>query len=125
MPDFRYECSSCKSEFDEFRPMKSGKWSIDQLREQPKDVATCPKCGQENCERTFAGTKLQFTGTEVTSAEFNPGLGCVVKNKRHKEYIMKSKGVVEVGNDFKSGGAQQDHYETRKREERDKKWESV
>ena len=64
-------------------------------------------------------------GTKVTSPEYNPGLGCVVKNKRHKDYLLKSKDLVEVGNDFGSGEKQQKEFEMKKAWEREKKWEQV
>lgn len=33
------------------------------------------------------------------TAEYNPGLGCVVRNKSHKKEICKIKGVEEIGNE--------------------------
>jgi hypothetical protein len=84
----------------------------------------CPKC-ETVCgpdQRDFSDYKVSFIGTKVMSPEYNPGLGTVVKNKWHKEELMKQKGVVEIGNDFGTGEKQQTHYETRKKEELEANW---
>lgn len=125
MPTYRYECDRCHTIFDEFRTMKSGKWTLSDLKGEPPDFAICHKCGHDKCERNYQGTRLEFSGTKVQDAEYNPGLGKVVKNRRHKQYLMESKGVVEIGNDFGSGVKQQEHYERRKQEDWDKSWEKV
>jgi hypothetical protein len=61
---------------------------------------------EERCEgcdtlatRMFVPRKLSLFGTKVTHAEYNPALGCVVKNKAHKEQILKEKNLIEVGNE--------------------------
>jgi len=85
---------------------------------------TCPKCG-EYAIRQFVPTKLHISGASVTHAEYNPGLGCVVKNKRHKEDLMKQKGVVEVGNDFGSGEKMNVHFDKGREEKFKKRWEDA
>jgi Golgi nucleoside diphosphatase len=85
---------------------------------------TCPKCG-EFAVRQFVPSRLHITGAKVTHAEYNPGLGCVVKNKAHKADIMKAKGVVEVGNDFKSGESMNQHFDTARTEKMRKRWEDA
>ena len=77
-------------------------------------------CGSD--QRDFSQIKVHLTGTKVTSAEFNPGLGKVVKNQHHKKDLMKRMGVQEVGNDFGSSEKMQKHYEKRKKEERIANW---
>ncbi len=84
----------------------------------------CGACGLVST-RQFVPSKLHITGAKVTHAEFNPGLGCVVKNKRHKEDIMKAKGVKEVGNDFKTPDKMVDHYDKGREEKMRKRWEDV
>lgn len=115
MPTYPYVCPKCECKFSEVRGIKS--YSND-------SSAICPscdhKCGSD--DREFEGMRTQFIGTKVTSPEYNPGLGCVVKNKFHKEDLMKSKGVFEVGNDFGTGEKQQKHFETRKAEEIEANW---
>lgn len=85
---------------------------------------TCPKCG-EFAVRQFVPSKLYINGAKVTHPEFNPGLGCVVRNKRHKEDLMKAKGVVEVGNDFKSGEKMNQHFDAARAEKHRKGWDDL
>lgn len=62
------------------------------------DRAERCKCGADAI-RHFAPRFIHLTGTKVTHAEFNPGLGCVVRNAAHKRELMKIKGVEEIGNE--------------------------
>lgn len=110
---YEYECSRCGKRFDVIKSYKDMEVN-----------ETCPKCG-EYAIRQFVPSKLHITGAKVTHAEYNPGLGCVVKNKRHKEDIMKRKGVVEVGNDFKSGETMNQHFDTARAEKMRKRWEDA
>ncbi len=98
------------------------------IKDYDRDAnSECPHCGYlcGRDDRDFSNCRFTFSGTAVTSAEYNPGLGTVVKNKYHKSEIMKSKGVVEVGNDFGGGDKMQKHFETRKQEEQAKAWEKI
>jgi hypothetical protein len=85
---------------------------------------TCPKCG-EYAIRQFVPSILHISGARVTHAEYNPGLGCVVRNKAHKQELMKQKGVIEVGNDFKSGERMNQHFDRERAEKHRKSWEDV
>lgn len=49
--------------------------------------------------RAFAPSRIHIVGAKVTHAEYNPGLGCIVKNKRHKEELCRQMGVQEIGNE--------------------------
>lgn len=116
MPIYDYKCAECGTQFDEIKGIKA-------YCEDP--TAKCPACAHlcDSKERDFSKSSYQFIGTKVQDAEFNPGLGCVVKNKSQKEDIMKQKGVVEVGNDFNSGQNMQEHFEKRKKAELDSNWD--
>jgi putative FmdB family regulatory protein len=110
---YEYLCEKCDKRFDVIKSYKD------------IDVTEyCPKCG-EFAVRQFVPTRIHLSGTAVTHAEFNPGLGCVVKNKRHKEYLMKAKGVQEVGNDFKSGESMNAHFDKAREEKMRKRWEDA
>ena len=65
---------------------------------------------------------MTFSGTAVQNAEYNPGLGCVVKNKAHRDELAKRKGLVEVGNDFKGGEGMQKHFDKKRDEAREERW---
>ncbi len=78
---YQYTCNHCERVFD----------VIKSHHDSDKDEV-CSKCG-EFAVRDFCPQKIHLVNTKVTHAEFNPGLGCVVKNKKHMEEICKIKGV--------------------------------
>lgn len=99
-----------------------------------------PNCEFWNClsDRTFVLDRpkknkpfkiqksgLTFIGTKVEDAEYNPGLGCITKNKRHREEIAKRLGVVEIGNDYKSPNDIHSTNDKALAEKRKKAWDSV
>lgn len=59
---------------------------------------SCPTCKNIINERILS-SRVHFIGTKVEDREYNPGLGQVVNNKKHREEIAKRMGLVEVGND--------------------------
>lgn len=106
-----YQCSKCGFSFDVTKSVKD--MDVNEF---------CPKCDSPSI-RQFVPSKIHLSGTRVTHAEYNPALGCVVKNKHHKEDICKRKGVIEIGNDFKSGESMQKHYGQAREEKINKRWE--
>jgi putative FmdB family regulatory protein len=110
---YEYECAECGRRFDVIKSVK------DMERNE-----NCPKCGEFGIRKCIP-SKVYFNQTEVTHAEYNPGLGAVVKNKRHKDYLMKSKGIVEVGNDFGNGEKMQKEFDTAREEKLKKSWDDV
>lgn len=85
MPTYDYDCQKCGT-YEAFR-------SISQY--DGKDA--CPDCGTIG-KRVFVRNGM-FMGAAVQSAEYNPGLGCVTKNKEHREEICRRRGLVEIGNE--------------------------
>lgn len=59
---------------------------------------SCPACGHDKTDRIFS-SNIHITGARVQHAEYNPGLGCVVKNKTHREELARRRGLIEVGNE--------------------------
>jgi putative FmdB family regulatory protein len=116
-PVYDYLCGKCGSPFEEFRGIKA--YDSDAS-------ANCPHCSHlcGSGDRDFSRASYSFIGTNVQNAEFNPGLGQVVKSAYHKKEILKEKGLVEVGNDFNSGEKMQTHFDKRKAEEREKRWQT-
>jgi len=108
---YGYKCTACDRSFD----------VVKTVSEMERDEA-CPDCGSA-AAREFVPRALYLSQTQVTHAEYNPGLGCVVKNKRHKEDLMKRQGVVEVGNDYGSGAKMQAHFDKAREEKRRRSWE--
>jgi hypothetical protein len=85
------------------------------------DPAQCSEC-QVLADRKFSPI-VYFNNTSVENAEYNPGLGQVVKNRHHKKELCKKLGVQEVGNDFKSSKTMQTHYDTVREDKLEKRWE--
>ena len=110
---YEYACQKCDQIFDVIKPVKE----ID-------NIEHCPDCGGVG-DRMFAPRRVYLSGTAVQNAEYNPALGCVVKNKEHRAEIAKRKGLIEIGNDFKSGDSLQNKFEKDRREKREKSWEDV
>ena len=82
---YEYECK----EHGVFEVLKS-------MDEAGKDEP-CPTC-------QVIGSRLWnnrggFTGEKVEHAEWNPALGCVIKNKKHRAEVAERKGLVEIGNE--------------------------
>lgn len=105
-------CPKCDANFEEIQSIK-----------EYQGKANCHEC-EHPCTSAdrIIGRPAAFIGASVTHAEYNPGLGQVVKDKRHKDYLMKQRNVVEVGNDFGSGEKQQKHFEQVKKEELERAW---
>lgn len=85
MPTYPYKCQSCGEDSEVVKKMR------DASREE-----VCSKC---SIVLTRVWTSFQIMGAKVEYAEFNPGLGCVVKNSRERNEIAKRHGLIEVGNE--------------------------
>jgi putative FmdB family regulatory protein len=110
---YEYQCSKCTHRFDVTKSVKD----IDVTE-------TCPQCG-EFAERKFVPSKVYFSGTEVQHAEYNPGLGCIVKSKHHRAELAKRQGVVEIGNDFKSPDAIHKKLDQERNEKKEQRYEQA
>lgn len=107
---YEYECEKCDKNFDVVKPMS-----------ESSRLEYCPDCGNEG-NRVFS-CNVQFLGTKIEDAEYNPGLGIVTKSKRHRDEIAKRKGLIEIGNE---DPAKIDKaFEKQREEKRRKSWESV
>ena len=110
---YAYKCSKCGRNFDIVKSVKD----ID-LAE------TCPSC-ESPAIRDFAPKKIHLSKTKVTHAEFNPGLGKVVKNEHHKKELCKQLGVTEIGNDYGSGDKMQTAFEQARETKKNIEWEKL
>ena len=93
---YEYACGACKFRFDVIKSYKD----IDRNE-------NCPGCG-EFAVREFVPTRVHIHGAKVEHAEYNPALGCVVRDKKHRSEICKERGLVEIGNDWTSPSAMVD-----------------
>jgi putative FmdB family regulatory protein len=85
MPTYPYKCARCGENHDIVKSIK--------LASQEE---ICPRC-EITLDRVWVAP--QIIGAKVENAEYNVGLGCVTKSKRHREEIAKSRGLIEVGNE--------------------------
>jgi putative FmdB family regulatory protein len=108
---YEYLCEKCSLGFDVSKTVKELE------RQEP-----CPACGDTNTKRLFS-PRIYFNGASVQSAEYNPGLGCVVKSKQHRAELAKQKGLIEVGSET----TKTLHRESvvRREQEREKEWEKL
>lgn len=86
---YPYECASCKHEFEVTKSVRF----ID-------DIESCPICFFPNNKSSRKLAKSGFFyGASVDEAVYNPGLGMVIKNRKHKAEVLRQKGLVEIGNE--------------------------
>lgn len=109
---YEYECTKCAKRFDVIKSVKD--IDVNEF---------CPNC-EAPAERKFS-FRVHIIGAAVQNAEYNPALGCVVKNKAHREEIAKRKGLVEIGNDFKSPDDIHKKFDQDRAEKKNKAWEDA
>lgn len=108
-----YECANCNKEFDVIKSYRD----IDA-------VEKCDSCGAE-AKRLFRPSANSIFKSQgiAESPQYNPGLGEVVKSKKHLKEIVKSRGLVEVGNE--SPDKMFKHYDKAREEKRERDWEKT
>lgn len=84
--------------------------SVDKYNE----VGYCIYCG--SVVSRLLPTRFYFHGGKRVDPYYDQGLGCVVKDTKHRDQIAKSKGVTEVGNES------MDKFSKKLKTEKDKKW---
>jgi putative FmdB family regulatory protein len=80
-----YDCRKCDADFDVIKPVT-----------EMENNEFCPACGSPG-ERRFVPSRVFFS---KTNAEYNPALGKVTKNAKHRAEVAKRMGLVEIGNDY-------------------------
>lgn len=106
---YSYECEKCDEEHDIAKPAQD--WNKPEC---------CPQCGF-NLTKIFS--TFQFFGAKNEDAEYNHGLGQVIKSKQERREVAKRKGVVEVGNE--SLESLHKHANLSKQEKLKKSWDEV
>lgn len=81
---YAYRCTECSHDFD-----------VIKSHTEYKTPENCPKCSIV-AQKVFTIPQLLVKNEEP---EYNPGLGCIVKNSAHRKEIAKHKGLIEVGNE--------------------------
>jgi putative FmdB family regulatory protein len=108
-----YDCPGCGVSFE-----------IIKHHTKMDDPEQCPACKTLG-ERRFMPSRVFFSKTRVEHAEYNPGLGCVVKSARDRAEQAKRRGLVEVGNDYSDGHSMLKEQDRAVEEKREKAWESA
>jgi putative FmdB family regulatory protein len=111
MPTYPYKCEKCEIKENVVKYMSESDRS-----------EACPQCNNP-MERDYSNMRLNFIGTKVESAEYNPGLGVVTKNAKDRAEIAKRKGVTEIGNDYKSADHISAEFAKAREEKLKKTWE--
>ena len=75
------------------------------------------------CRRIIAA--VTFMGAKVQDAEYNPGLGKVVKNAYDRSEQAKRQGLQEVGNDYSSGEKMDKEFTKDRKKKLDKSWDDI
>ena len=104
---YPFACPKCRTDFD-----------VVKHHTEYISNEECPQCGSPS-DRIY--TPLSVPKPE--KSEYNHGLGCVVKNNRHKKEICKKLGVVEIGNEPVEKIVK--HDEKRLKQKLDSRWENV
>lgn len=109
---YPYRCKTCGHDFE----------IICKVSEYQAEVP----CKGEGCEAT---AKRYYTPHHVMGAddwnntEYNPGLGCVTRNRKHAREIAKSRGLIEVGNE-KTESIHKE-FDKKRADKRKERWDSV
>jgi putative FmdB family regulatory protein len=82
--NYCYECE-CGEEFEVVKSVR--------FIDTPEH---CPKC--DKVAQRVMSSSVFFIGAKVEDAEYNPGLGQVIKNRKHRDEVARQKGLVEIGN---------------------------
>ncbi len=108
MPTYEYFCEKCDKNFEVIKSIH-----------EYKSPENCKQCGNE-ATKVFS-RQVHFIGTKIEDAEFNPGLGCITKSKRHREELAKRKGLIELGNEKPE--TVHNHFDRARNDARKKSWE--
>lgn len=105
---YPYRCA-CGEHWDVFKPLAE----IDRLE-------ACPRCGNLDSERYIARTHV-FGAGDWDRAEWNPGLGIVTRNARHRRDEAKARGLEEIGNEPVE--SMHDHFEKAREKKYNDTWD--
>ncbi len=108
---YDYFCAKCDKDFE-----------IEESMSEHKGPGECPTCKNISNERIFS-KNIQFIGTAVQHAEYNPGLGQIVKSSQHRKDICKEKGLIEVGSEKKE--SMHKHFDDQRAEKKKKMWDNL
>lgn len=114
MPNYPYRCpsSSCVTTWEVVKPLSD----IERKEE-------CPICGATGSR--YIGRTHFYGASDWDKAEYNPGLGCITKNAKHRKQICKARGIEELGNDYQSPEKLHEHNDKMRHEKWERSWAEV
>lgn len=112
MPTYPYCCDTCDTHFEVVKPVAE--------LERQEVCSACGGIGKRYISRTHF-----YGASDWDKAEYNPGLGCVTRNAKHRERIAKERGVIEVGNDYREIDTMHRENEKKREEQRERRWAGV
>jgi len=114
MPTYPYECSNpdCLRQFDVVKTVAE----ID----QPEHCDKCHSIGNR-----FIGRTHFYGASDWDKAEYNPGLGCVVRNASHRKEVAKRLGVQEIGNDYSASDKMISESDSSRQRKIEDRWSKV
>ena len=81
----------------EYECKEHGAFEVCKAMSEAHLAEVCPTCQVPATRLWF--NRGGFTGEKVEHAEWNPALGCIIKNSKHRAEVAASKGLVEIGNE--------------------------
>lgn len=105
---YAYRCPTCDHEFD-----------VIKRHTEMDHPEICERC-KTTAIREFMPQRLHLVHTKVQDAEYNPGLGCITKNRQDRAEICKKRGIEEIGNE--KPDKIHEHFEKVREEKREKAW---
>lgn len=112
MVTYDYNCAKCDKDFETQESIK-----------EYTGLAKCPTCGNISKDRLFKNGSITLIGTGVEDREFNPGLGIVTKNSKHRKDEAKARGLEEMGTECSK--KYQDTQEKSLKDRMKKRWDEV
>jgi putative FmdB family regulatory protein len=110
---YEYNCPKCDHTFDVIKAARD--MEVNEY---------CTRCDSPAI-RNFVPSRVYFSKTSVQNAEYNPALGKVTKNAYHRTELAKRMGLVEVGNDYKSGEKMQKEFDSARETKLKKRWDDA
>lgn len=107
---YPYRCMECAFSFEVIKSVKD----ID-------NQEYCPQCKAEG--KRYITPPHLYGISDWDKAEFNPGLGCVIKNSKHRKQVAKQMGVEEVGSEPIEKIHK--HFDDMREKKRDLEWEKL
>lgn len=96
-------------------------WDVVKSLSEIDNVETCEKCGQTG-ERFIAGFSF-YGASDWDKTEYNPGLGCITRNSKHRDQIARSRGLIEIGNE--DPNKLHAHYEAQRERDHAQRWQEA